>query len=427
MDTFVFIRRKSPGYFKNVISLHHPQHSIRRHETDMNILFITPRLPYPPLKGDQAVPFNRLRILSGNHKITLLSFYEKEDDLKGLETLNFYCTEIHVVRLAKWKSMLNILQKSLFSALPMQTLYYQSVTFKRKIQEVLERNHFDLVHAYMFRVAPYLSSIQVPKILDLIDSMQLNLNRRVDLERIPRRWIYQEELRRVIPYESDIGRHFNHLILVSEKDRMFIGGDNVTVIPLGVDTDLFKPNEKRQTDPTIIFSGNMGYSPNISAILWFVEKCFSKIQMAIPNASLIIAGGNPSSEIHNLARVRGIKVTGFVDSMPDAINQASVAIAPMLSGSGMQFKILEAMACGLPVVTTSLGLGSIKAKKDEEIVMAETPNDFATAVISILLNNDLANNIGTRAREFVMKNHSWLSSAMQVDELYHTVLNNPDK
>jgi len=352
----------------------------------------------------------------------MLSFYEKEADLQGLAKLNPYCTAIHVVRLAKWRSMLNILQKTLVSPLPMQILYYQSATFKKTLREILQRNRFDLIHAYMFRVAPYLSSVQVPKILDLIDSMQLNLDRRIGLERLPRRWIYQEELRRVIPYESDIGKHFNHLILVSEKDRQFIKGNNVTVIPLGVDTDLFRPKEERSTEPAIIFSGNMGYAPNISAILWFVEKCFPHIQKAVPAASLIIAGGNPSTEVCNLARKKGIIVTGFVDSMPDTINRASVAIAPMLSGSGMQFKILEAMACGLPVITTSLGLGSISARNDE-IVTVETTDDFARAVSSILLNNDAASTIGKRAREFVINHHSWLGSAAQVDEIYRTVLN----
>ena len=388
----------------------------------MNILFITPRLPYPPLAGDQAVSFNRLRHLSKNHKITLISFYETEKELKGLAKLSLYCTAIHVVKLAKWRSILNVLLKVFFSALPMQILYYQSATFQKKILEVLNEDSFDLIHSFMLRVAPYVSAEPVPKILELIDSMQLNLERRIGLESVPRRWIYKEELRRVVPYESNIGKYFDRLILVSEKDRTFLKSDNVTVIPLGIDTDLFKPIEKIHHDPIIIFSGNMFYSPNIHAISWFIEKCFSRIQMEIPDVSLTIAGGRPSKVVRDLAQQRGIKITGFVDSMPDMINQASVAIAPMLSGSGMQFKILEAMACGLPVVTTSLGLGSIKAKPNEEIIIADTEEAFTKAVISLLTNSDAAKRIGDRGRYFVLKNHSWENAANQVQEIYRRVL-----
>lgn len=388
----------------------------------MKILFITPRFPYPPLKGDQAVPYHRLRILNRRHEITLLSLYDKEDEIAGLDNLKPFCKAIHTVRLPQWRSVMNVALKGPFTSLPLQALYYWFNAFKKRIDELLAENSFDLIHAYMLRVAPYLSDVSAPKVLELIDSMQLNLERRVAMERIPKRWLFQEELRRIVHYERNIGDYFDQMIVVSEKDRALIPNKKVRVIPNGVDTELFKPQSKESKEPAIVFSGNMGYFPNESAVIWFVEKCFRRIKKEIPDAKLVIAGNNPSSKIKKLGDNLSIFVTGFVESMVDELNKAQVAIAPMQSGSGMQFKILEAMSCNLPVVTTTLGLGDIKARPGEEICVADTAEDFAETVVTLIKSPEMADRIGRKAREFVMHNHSWENAASQVEEIYSRLL-----
>lgn len=390
----------------------------------MKVLFVTARFPYPPLKGDQVVPYHRLRILSRKHDITLLSFYEKEEDLAGIDQIRKYCGAIHTVKLSKWRSLVNMAFLSPFSKLPFQVLYYRSREFKKKLSILLNENKFDLIHSYMLRVAPYLYTVDAPKILELIDSMQLNLERRICNERTPKLWLFKEELRRINIYEKSIGKFFNQLVVVSEKDRAFVSGDNVKVIPLGVDTDIFVSKTKLQKKPVIIFSGNMGYAPNINAINWFMKNCFSEIQKLMPEVSLVIAGGNTSKEVFNLGDKQGVTVRGFVESMPDVLNQASVAIAPMQSGSGMQFKILEAMSCGLPVVTTAIGLGDIKARPSYEICVADTAKDFTDKVISLLRSSEMSENIGKKAREFVIQNHSWEGIVFQIEEVYNKLLNN---
>lgn len=388
----------------------------------MRLLFVTLRIPFPLLRGDQVVPYQRLRILSRRHEITLLSLYEREDELAGLDSLRPFCKAIHTVRLPKWRSVVNVSLKGPFSSLPLQALYYRSNGFKKLIDELLAENSFDLIHAYMLRVAPYLSNVAVPKILELIDSMQLNLERRVAMESIPKRWLFQEELRRIVHYEREIGEYFDQMIVVSEKDRVLIPSQKVTVIPLGVDTDLFKPNRKESKEPVIVFSGNMGYTPNINAVRWFVEECFPFIQKEAPTVSLIIAGANPLKEVCDLAHCNGITVTGFFKSMPEILAQASVAIAPMQSGSGMQFKILEAMACGLPVVTTTLGLGDIKARPREEICVADSAQEFAETVVALLKSPKTTDRIGRNACDFVMHHHSWENAASKVEEIYSKLL-----
>lgn len=387
----------------------------------MRILFVTPRFPYPLLKGDQVVPYHRLRILSQKHEITLLSMYERDEELAGINHLLPYCKEIHTVRLTKPQSMLNVVTRAPFSRLPMQVLYYHSPEFRKCLTKVLAQGSFDLVHSYLMRLAPALTDLQVPVVADLIDSMQLNFARRVTKERPPKQWIFQEELRRVTAYERQMCDFFDHLIVVSDLDRDYIPG-NVHVIPNGVDTDHFIAAPHLPVDPVLVFSGNMGYAPNIHAITWFIEHCFDRIRAEVPGAHLVVAGANPSKEIQAFATIPGVTVTGFVESMVNTLHKARLAIAPMQTGSGVQNKILEAMACELPVVTTRLGLGSLKAVAERDIVVAEDPTTFADQVIELLKNATYSKALGRHAREFVLRHHSWDNAADQVEEVYGLVL-----
>lgn len=390
----------------------------------MKLLFVTPRFPYPLLRGDQVVSYHRIRTLSRFHEITLLTFYQRSSELENIDRISPYCKAIYTVKLPKWQSVLNVAKGIFNSQLPLQVAYYNSVYFQSTIDSILSKNDFDLIHIFLLRLAPYFHHISVPKILEIIDSMQLNLERRVALEPFPQRWIFQKELCRITQYEQSLGDFFKSMVVVSEKDRKFIPCEGVKVIENGIDTEVFSLQQQRPHQPTLIFSGNMSYAPNIHAVKWFVKKCLPIIQQKIPNTSFIIAGVNPSREICSLEKIPGVTVTGFVKSMPKTLKQAHVAIAPMQSGSGIQNKILEAMASGLPVVTTTLGLGSLKAEPGREILIADSPDKFAKTVIGLLQNLGLAKEIGYRARKFVVEKHSWEFTANQIENLYIQAINN---
>ena len=388
----------------------------------MNILFITPRFPYPPLKGDQLLPYYRLKYLSSRHKITLLSFYESKKELVGLDQVQRYCHAVHLIKLPKWRSLINVGCGLFFSRLPLQVLYYSSSEFRSKLQHLTSVNNFDLVHAYMLRSAQYLAEIKTPKILELIDSMQLNLERRMATEKLPLRLLIKEELRRIVSYERKIASLADKIIVVSAKDQALLPFANVVVIPLGTDTDITLLPDAKSKVPAIIFSGNMGYAPNIQAVLWFVHSCWPLIRAKFKNVNFIIAGSNPPRAIKNLSiGDKNIIVTGLVKSMPGIIQTARVAIAPMQSGSGMQSKILEAMACALPVVTTTLGLGTIKAITNEEIFVANDAAVFSENVLNLLQNADLANTAGKNARDFVERQHSWEHMIAQLELVYKDI------
>jgi len=388
----------------------------------MKLLFITPRFPYPPFRGDQSVPFHRMRILSRKHEIILLSLYERDEDLNGIEPLSQFCSSIHTVKLPKWKSFKNMALLGSVSRLPLQVLYYRSYEFRESLNKLFADNQFDLVHAFMLRLAPFCQNMSTPVVLDLIDSMQLNFRRRVDMARAPKKWLLQEELRRLTYFEKDICNQFDRLIVVSNKDKEYIASANVEVVPLGIDTERFAPSKVSVENPTIIFSGNMFYGPNVHAVKWFAENCFFRIQEKVPDVSFIIAGNGPPPDIRKLGNIPGITVTGFVESMPDMLTKATLAVAPMQSGSGMQFKILEAMSCGLPVVTNTLGLGDIKAKDGIELLLAETADNFVERIVECLTCGESAQKIGVCAREFVLNHHSWEHTTDMVENIYTQIL-----
>lgn len=387
----------------------------------MNILFVTARFPFPPLKGDQVIPYYRLKHLGKRHNITLITFYQHDKELEYLKELAPFCVEIITVKFDRLVSMLNILI-GVFSRLPFQVLYFRSSRFKKRMRELLLERDFDVVHTYMLRMTEYTKDLNGPKVLDLIDLMQLNLRRRISIEKFIGKIFYREELKRITRYENQMMTKYNVSILVSDNDKNCIWSDKIASIPLGVDTNIFKRYSNLPDNKTIIFSGNMGYPPNESAVIWFVEKCFWMIKKQISDAKLVIAGNNPSSKVKKLGDNLSIFVSGFVKSMADELNKAQVAIAPMQSGYGMHIKILEAMACALPVITTTLGLGSIKATHKKDVIVADDASDFIHGCIKLLSDYDLAKKVGDNARCFVLKNYGWEMHVNKIEEVYESIL-----
>jgi sugar transferase (PEP-CTERM/EpsH1 system associated) len=387
----------------------------------MSILFVTARFPYPPLRGDQVIPYYRLKFLSKSHSITLITFYQHDKELEHLKELGNFCKEIITVKLTKLTSILNILI-GFFSKLPFQVLYFRSRVFKKQIQALVISRKFDIIHTYMLRMTEYTKDLDEPKVLDLIDLMQLNLKKRVPLEGFIRKIAFKEELKRIIEYENQMIMKYDRSILVSDNDKSYTGADKITAISLGIDTSVFKRYSNLSDDKTIIFSGNMGYSPNESAVIWFIKECFWKIKQEVPGAKLVIVGNNPSLRVRKMGDNCSIFVTGFVKSMSDKLNNAQIAIAPMQSGYGMHIKILEAMACALPVITTTLGLGAIKATHEENVIIADNALDFTRNCVKLLNDYALAKKIGDKSRDLIVKNYSWEMHVNELEKVYESVL-----
>lgn len=384
----------------------------------MNILFMSPRFPYPTLKGDQLIVYQRIKELSEFFDITLLTFYEDKKDLDEIDHLKQFCSEIVTVRLSRYQTIKNVVTGLFSSNLPLQVSYFQSKKYQQELDRIIRRKKIDLIHTYTLRLSEYTKGRKIPVVYELIDSMQLNIENMVREERLPKKWIYKIEQKRMAEYEDLLCKNEQFVSVVAEKDKERIAAEHIRVIPNGVDLSHFRPSKVHPVKGTIIFTGNMGYLPNVHAVRWFIKYCFPIVKEAIPYATFKIVGANPSAAVKSLHNNKSVIVTGYVESIVEELNKAELSVAPMRSGSGMQNKILEAMACGLPVVTTHNGLEGIWAEPGDEIWVADTPETFAQAVISVLSDSKDYKIRSEKARKYVEEHHSWKTSNKKVIDLY---------
>jgi sugar transferase (PEP-CTERM/EpsH1 system associated) len=387
----------------------------------VRLLYLTPRFPHPSRKGDQLAAFHRIMQLGRRHDITLVSFYEDEGELEHLGLLREICELVEVVQLPKWRGAANVAVRAAFDRVPLQIHYYSSARMDEAVRSIGGRGTFDVAHAVMLRMAPYLGLVSAARVLDAIDSMELRMRRNVEVERPPKRWLFQTELRRVAPYERSVAHSVDAVLVASTQDVQSFGDTSVDVVPNGVDATVFAPDLESRTSGMIVFSGTMSYPPNVRAATWFADNCFPLIRERVPDAQFVIAGASPGREVKELGSRRGIVVTGFVPSMASTLNAASIAVAPMLSGAGIQNKILEAMACGLPVVTTTIGLGGITAAVGSELLVADTDADIAAAVVSLAQDRLRAREVGDAARARVLQSYTWEESAAAVERVYRRI------
>ncbi len=390
----------------------------------MHVLFIAPRIPFPLVQGDRLICYRRLKALSQHHQITLLTFYQSQDELQHLDRIEGMCHKIHLVHLPKWRSAYNCLTNAVLSTLPFQVAYYQSAEFQATLDRITSETKFDLAHYFLLRMAEYRVPSNVTKIIELIDSMQSNLSSRLKIEKPISKILIREELKRITKYEPNVVDDFRNAILVSELDAQSFtkSSKKIDIIPIGTDVDIFCPQPSEpHTTVRLIFAGHMSYSPNIYAVQWFIDNCWSGVQQLCPNTEFIIAGAHAPSEILSLADLNNVTVTGRVESMAVTLAQADIAVIPMQSGSGMQNKVIEAMSCGLPTIVTSFGLGAITAVPGEHLIVADTADDFINEIARLVKDVKRRAEIGQKARIFIEENHSWNYADRQIEAIYESI------
>jgi sugar transferase (PEP-CTERM/EpsH1 system associated) len=389
----------------------------------MRILFLTPRFPYPPLKGDSLRAYHQLRTLSSDHKITLLSLAEAPVSAEDYRQVADLCERVIVVPLPRWRAMLNM-GLGLLSRQPLQVRYYQSAAFRRLLKTTLATEQFDVVHATLIRMLPYVWDLQGPPVVvDLIDSLSLNLSARYKEARSLKRLAYGLEYRRVRAYERAVVRHFPGLAVSSPADRRvlsYAGSNPVEVIPNGVDVDRFPFHGQEDREPeTLVFTGNMGYPPNEDAVLWFADEVWPLLRAERPGVRLWVVGTNPGERVRALERTNpGIEVLGQVPDVTTYLHRATLAVCPMTTGSGIQNKVLEAMSAGAPVVSTSLANRGVRGVPGRDLVVAHDAQEFATAVSNLLDDPARRVYLAQHGRAFVEAHYRWEQHAKRLSTLY---------
>jgi glycosyltransferase involved in cell wall biosynthesis len=376
----------------------------------MKILMIASRVPAAEKKGDQVVSFFRVIYLAKFHEVEVICFGD-EGNLDDLEARNVLVKAGIVVHFVRWKpsiALVHLLKAITNFHMPVQCAYFRSGEFQRVVKTVCNRFKPDVMYCVMIRIFANAASFEGRIYVDMVDSMGLNFARRASMATGLKHWLLTLEYRRVSAYENSVAQRVSRSFVVSRIDKNFIASDKVDAIPLGIDMQRFNKGKLRATGPVIAFTGNMSYQPNADAVLWFVKKCWVVVKDSVPGVRLLIVGNNPLPIVVALGmQDKTVVVMGRVPSVAFVLNTAMVAIAPMQSGSGMQFKILEAMACCVPIVTTTLGLGDISALPGQDLLVADSPAEFSEAVIGLLKSEVLAEEVGEHGMQYVQSNHSW--------------------
>ncbi|MDQ5823226.1 MAG: glycosyltransferase [Chloroflexota bacterium] len=391
----------------------------------MRILFLTPRFCYPLLKGDTSRVYHQLRELSREHEITLLSIAERPVSPDEYEQVAKYCKRVVVVPLPRWRTLWN-LGTGLLSKLPLQVNYYRIPAVQRHLMRLLSEEQFDLLHVTLVRMLPYVRAVERPPIVvDLIDSLTLNLADRREQVSGPKRLAYEIEYRRMRDYEQAVVARYPELIVTSPADKQALGGrDGITVLPMGVDLERFQFRGPEGRDSqTIIFTGNMGYHPNEEAVLWFAAEVWPRLRATHPQLVWQVVGTNPTERVRALGQPEnGIEVLGWVPDVSDYLGRATISICPLRSGSGIQMKVQEAMSVGAPVVATSIANRGVGGVPGRDLLVADTPDDFAAAVNRLLDDPQGRACLGHAGRQFVERQFQWERHAEQLTTIYERLL-----
>jgi len=378
----------------------------------MKILFLTSRYPFPPVGGDKLRAYNIIRYLvDQGHSVDLLSLTHEDAKKAG------FLKNEKLIRVKKHESYLSCLL-GLVSQKPLQVWYYDSSAFNNEVRKAVAENKYDLIFCHLLRTAEYAKNIRgIPKIVDLTDAISLNYERvskRLLHDLSVKNLMYSFEKKRVLSYEGEIISKFDSSILISDIDKNYLGKffdvSNVKIIENGVDTEYFAFHGGEYDHNKIIFFGNMRYLPNSDAVINFAENIFPFIKKEIPAAKFVVAGSEPGKKVLELNKEKDIHVTGFVDDLREHIRSATVSVAPMRYGAGMQNKILESMALGVPVVTSSLGFEGIRAEKDKDIIVEDQPEKFANKVVTLMKDEELRKSFSESGRFLVENHYTWKSA-----------------
>jgi len=394
----------------------------------LRVLFISPYLP----SLIRVRPYNLIKaIAQRGHQITLLALEPPGEDTSNIDTLRAWCQHVKTVPLPRWRTLWNGL-RALPGQTPFQAAYSQSPEMADLIQRTQAAEDFDVVHVEHLRGAELTRTTNgIPTVFDSVDSITLLFDR-VSRSGPTRRsrWLARLDLGRTRRYEGHLLERFPRVLVTSPRDRDALAeistrqdiDDRLLVLPNGVDLDYFTPLDVPRDPATLIFSGKMSYHANVAAALDLATQVMPHVWRQLPDAQLVIAGKDPTSELLALAADPRITVTGTVPDLRPYLARATVAVSPIRYGVGIQNKVLEAMAMATPVVSTPQATTALQVQPGRELLVADRPGTIAEAVVALLSDDVLRHRIGQAGRHYVEAYHDWNVIAGKLERVYREAI-----
>src|SRR5580765_5806384 len=392
----------------------------------MRILWVKMGGLSPATTGGRVRSLNTISELARSHQVTVITTHGQGDDPDGLKRQLAHCERVLSVPYAVPKrgsaAFAASVAGSWFSHYPVDLWKWRVRGVRREVRAALAKGDIDLVVAdFLFAAVNVGMTGDVPVLLFEHNVEYLIWQRLAHLESNPwKRALFEMEWRKVRACEADACRRANLTLAVSDDDKERLAelgaGIRAASIPTGVDTEYFKPCGAAEVPARLVFSGSMDWHPNEDAVCYFVDTILPRIRAEAPAASFTIVGRNPSAHVRELAAQSGVIVTGTIDDVRPSIGEASVYVVPLRAGSGTRIKIFEALAMGKAVVSTTVGAEGLALESGHHFLAADTPHDFATAVIRLLRDPARRQALGDEGRALVEANYSWAMVARQFEE-----------
>jgi len=404
----------------------------------MNILFLSTRSPYPLISGHSLRTYHILKGAAQKHNVILVTFIqEPEHELKeeNLERLRSFCREVYPFRIPVDMSRFSLgisLFLNLFSPLPFVAKKYDAPMMRQKIREIIKKEHIDLVHVDLLPLTVYNNEYEhLPKILVNHNVESIRLYRWFQTEPNILKKVYLGiQWSKLRLFERSAMRKFDSCVVVSETDKRLLEEMGVSsrlfVVPNGTDTEFFKSTGKKTVENSVLWLGHMDVHTNKDAVLYFWREIYPLLREQRPMVRVTFLGTAPPKEISDAAkRNEQVTVTGFVDDIRPYLDEAAVMVVPIRIGSGTRLKILDAMAMGKAIVSTSVGCEGINVSDGRNILIADTPEDFTDKTIELLKNEGLRSNLEKNALKLA-KTYDWNLIWEKQEIVYQEVMKGGD-
>lgn len=394
----------------------------------MKILFLTYDVPFPLNSGGKIRAYYLIKNLSKNHQITLFSYYRHEEQKRDAAEMEKYCARVMLFKRRPPWSWQN-LARCFLSSLPFTAAVYYSDSLKKELMKELKTNSYDLVHFESFYPALYLPLVKKLGIKTLLGNENIEYRvyeRYADSRSFFLRWPLKLEVLRMRLFEENLWRQADINIAVSVDDAAVIetvAKKSCPVIPNGVDPEAYRKIVAKGDRQTLIFVGSLVYQPNSDAMKYFLGEIYPQIKQKNPAVKLILVSWYQPKWFKNYTHDSSISfIQDRETPAVEFLKKAAILVAPIRIASGTNIKILEAMAAGLPVVTTTIGAEGLAVKDGREVIIADKPGEFVSAVIALLADKKRCQQMGLAGQALVKQQYDWSEIAGKLEKAYSRLI-----
>jgi polysaccharide biosynthesis protein PslH len=381
----------------------------------VNVLFLSQRVPYPPNRGDKITTWRLVERLRRAHRVRIAAFAHDEGDVAAARALEALGFEVAVFPpTPRWRAL-----PKLLGSTPLTLAVYGS----RALQAEVDRSiaGMDLAYAYSSSMGAFFLRHELPRVMHFAELDSDKWLQYAEKTRFPLSWVYRREGRTLLEFEQRLARAVDESVLCTPLEQQIfrerIPGASSLVIRNGVDLAHYRPVEGVPEAGRLVFVGVMNYYPNVEGIAWFCRAILPEVQRRVPGARLAIVGSHPTPAVRELARLPGVEVTGFVDDPRTWLARSAVSVAPLRIARGIQNKVLEAMAMGLPVVGTRAATQGVEGQHGRDYLVAETAEEQVDSVCALLRDDERRRELGRAARVFVETHYDWENCLKPLDPL----------